>query len=343
MKMGKNKIINHIKTKEEHAYTSTGIKFWRHPDAMNSYREKSGRTIISTHISPEGSCNLKCSYCSVSKRERVNRIELDVVKNYVLALKTRGLKAVILTGGGEPTLYPYFNELVKWLKKEQGLSVALITNGTNTHLVEDDVWKMFSWVRVSLNFFEDYQEKIKFPDINGILGASMVYVGQSLEEMRQLSEFVDKEKVRYVRVLPNCLLAQEELIKEHQKIQVMLDELEDKRFFQQFKLHGLPCSEVCHQAYFRPYLSEVDGGIVFPCDSLVLNDEQMHFNKQYAICTPDEILDFLDYKIEMQFNAKKMCTGCVFTENIKLLEQWYNEGINRFEEFKEVLVHEEFV
>ena len=341
--MERSKITNHIKTKEEHAYTSTGIKFWRHPEAMNSYIEKSGRTIISTHISPEGSCNLKCSYCSVSKRERFNRIDFDVIKEYVLNLKIRGLKAVILTGGGEPTLYPHFNALVRWLKEEQGLSVALITNGTNTHRVDEDVWKMFSWVRISLNFFEGYQEKIVFPEIDGVLGASMVYIGQSLEEMKQLSKFVDKEKVRYVRILPNCLLNQEDLIKEHQKIQMLLNELGDKRFFQQFKLHGLPCSNICHQAYFRPYLSEVDGGTVFPCDSLVLNDEQMHFNKDYAICTPDKILDFLDHKIEMRFDAQKMCSGCVFTDNIKLLDQWYNEGINRFDEFKEALVHEEFV
>jgi hypothetical protein len=50
------------KSEKEHLFTSTGIKFWRHKDQMESYVNKTGKTIISTHISPEGACNLKCSY-----------------------------------------------------------------------------------------------------------------------------------------------------------------------------------------------------------------------------------------------------------------------------------------
>jgi len=336
-------ICNHIKSEQEHTYTSTGVKFWRHKDALDSYRFGTGKTIISTHISPEGSCNLNCSYCSVSKRKKFYRIDLETIKDYVSRLKSRGLKAVIITGGGEPTLYPFFNELVTWLKNEEKLSVALITNGTNTHLVDKSVWRMFSWVRVSLNFIDDYEEKIKFPDIDGVLGASMVYIGQTLQEMKDLSAFVDKRKVKYIRVLPNCLLEQDSLINEHIKIQNMLDKLGDERFFQQYKLHGSPCSSICHQAYFRPYLSEVDGGTVFPCDSLVLNQEQMHFSHQYAICKPNEVLDFLDGKIGMKFDAKKLCSGCVFAENIRLLDEWYRTGSGKFGEFDRPLLHEEFV
>lgn len=334
-------IFKREKSKEEHAYTSTGIKFWRHPDELQSYKDKTGCTVISTHISPEGSCNLNCEYCSVSRRTRSNRIPLDVIKDYVIKLKSRGLKAVIITGGGEPTLYPYFNELLVWLNDE-GLSTALITNGTNIDKVNQEVWSNFSWVRVSLNFVDDFKQKIRFPEINGILGASMVYTGQSINLMRELSEFVP-ERVKYIRVLPNCLLPQDELIEEHKKVQRLLDELDDKRFFQQYKLHGNPCSSLCHQAYFRPYLSEVNSGTVFPCDSLVLNQEQMHFADKYAICKAEDVLDFMDYKIQMKFDAKELCTGCVFTDNIKLLDDWMSKGTNRFSEFKETLNHEEFV
>lgn len=329
------------KSKEEHVYTSTGIKFWRHPDKLQSYKDRTGRTVISTHISPEGACNLSCAYCSVSKRTKSQRIPMNVIKDYILKLKSRGLQAVIITGGGEPTLYPYFNELLRWLNGK-GLSTALITNGTNIDKVDQEVWDAFSWVRVSLNFVENFKEKIKFPKIKGILGASMVYTGQTIEQMRDLSKFVPKD-VKYVRVLPNCLLSQNELIEEHMKIKMLLKELGDSRFFQQYKLHGMPCSTICHQAYFRPYLSEVDGGTVFPCDSLVLNEEQMHFAHQYAICKAEDILDFMDHKLDLKFNAKKICTGCVFTDNISLLDNWFHKGVNRFDEYKEALEHEEFV
>lgn len=331
------------KTEEEHKFTSTGIKFWRHKSQLESYIEGTGKTVISTHLSPEGSCNLRCPYCSVSKRERHNRIKLDTIKDYILKLKSRGLKAVILTGGGEPTIYPQFNELVRWLKQDQNLSVALITNGTMIHNVEQEVWDMFSWVRVSLNFVENFKEKIKFPKIKGVLGCSMVYIGQTKEQFEEISEFTKNTGVKYIRVLPNCLLEQGDLLAEHQKIRDLLDQLEDKRFFHQFKIHGTPCSSTCHQAYFRPYLSEVDGGTLYPCDSLVLNDSCQHFAEEYAICKAADVLDFMDGKIKMNFDATKLCEGCVFTDNIKLLDDWKLSGVNRFEEFKEELMHEEFV
>ena len=65
------------KSEQEHKYTSTGIKFWRHKEQMVSYVENTGKTIISTHISPEGACNLKCEYCSVSQRAVHQREESE--------------------------------------------------------------------------------------------------------------------------------------------------------------------------------------------------------------------------------------------------------------------------
>ena len=66
---------------------------------MNYMRGIDPNTVISTHISTEGACNLKCLYCSVTYRDTHSRIDMDTIKDYVTKLKTRGLKAVILTGG----------------------------------------------------------------------------------------------------------------------------------------------------------------------------------------------------------------------------------------------------
>ena len=119
--------LNWEKTEQEHKYTSTGIKFWRHRTQMENYKAGANNTVISTHISPEGACNLKCPYFSVTYRDTHSRISLPRIKDYVNQLIPRGLKAVILTGGGEPTLYKHFNELVLWLHNEKKLSVGLIT------------------------------------------------------------------------------------------------------------------------------------------------------------------------------------------------------------------------
>jgi len=351
------------KSEEEHKYTSTGIKFWRHAEQMINYRSGGPQTVISTHISPEGTCNLKCPYCSVTYRDTHSRLDMETIQDYVLKLKSRGLKAVILTGGGEPTAYKQFNELVRWLK-EQDLSVALITNGTLTRRVDDDVWKMFSWIRVSINIFNGWQNVIGLPKDkidyeNTIVGCSMVYTVEHeesdevmtdrLELLQKASLVADRCGAQYIRLLPNCLLSQYDLIRQHHSLDNTLKELDDPRFFHQYKIHGAPKSAKCHQAHFRPYLSEEihketgKPGTVYPCDSVVLNDGYQHFAEEYQLCHASDILGFIDNEIEQKFNARDRCTGCVFTENVNMLDDWVNGKVNRIGEFDKPLMHEEFV
>lgn len=337
-------------------FTSTGTKFWAHREQMENYRSGNGRTVISTHISPEGACNLKCPYCSVTHRDTHSRINPQVIDRYVRTLKDRGLKAVILTGGGEPTAYPQFNELVDWLVL-YGLKVALITNGTLAHKVAPSTWNAFEWVRVSVNFFApDWDERISIPvdklKPDCTVGLSTVFTGrhEDKEELKKgwlplyarISKLADKLGAKYVRVLPDCLQPQDPLKASHSALDEVLAVIQDVRFFHQPKLHGNPGEHVCHQSFFRPYLSEEpnpwDGkpGTVFPCDSVVLNaptrgsDGYGKFMAKYAVCRPGEIGDYLDGKIEAKFTPKADCDGCVFTGNVKMLGKWKRDGAGTF-------------
>jgi organic radical activating enzyme len=352
-----------LKSSMEHSYTSTGIKFWRHQEAMFNYKNGNPNSVISSHISPEGACNLKCPYCSVTYRDTHSRIPIETIVDYVEKLQSRGLKAVILTGGGEPTAYPKINELIKWLKYGCGINIGMITNGTLTNRLDKDAWKALSWVRVSINIFDGWETKIKLPteylDPSCVVGASSVFTVEHeataekeldrLTIMKKISGIADRIGAKYVRILPNCLLEQSNLLLMHGAIDKILEKAQDPRFFHQHKVHGAPRAHVCHQAYFRPYLSEEPyhkngmPGTVFPCDSVVLNEGYQHFSKRYQICHASEILDFLDRRTEMQFDPSTACTGCVFTENVNLLEDFKSKGLNRFDEFKEPLAHEDFV
>ena len=286
--------LEHEPSEEEHKFTSTGIKWWRHQEAMMNYKNGDPNTVISTHISPEGACNLKCPYCSVTYRDTHSRIDMDTIKDYVTKLKTRGLKAVILTGGGEPTAYKHFNELVRWLYNE-GLQVALISNGSKAYWkrVDEDVCKMFTWVRISINVFFDWENRIglpleKFDMSKTTIGNSMVYtveheasdevMSDRVGLLEKVSKVADACGSKYIRLLPNCLLQQENLIRQHRSLDNVLKQVKDPRFFHQYKIHGAPKQSTCHQSYFRPYLSEEihketgKPGTVYPCDSVVLND-----------------------------------------------------------------------
>lgn len=343
--------MNFAITPIEHKYTSTGIKFWRHQEQMESYRAGTGRTVISTHISPEGACNLKCPYCSTTYRDTHQRIALPVIQKYVTDLMSRGLKAVILTGGGEPTIYRHFNELVQWIH-ERGLKVALITNGTQAKRVEPATWKCFTWVRVSLNVFDGWEEKIRIPtqhlSPDCTVGCSMVYTPEHrLDTLLKASRVADAVDAKYVRVLPNCLLEQDKLMAQHEELDRDFKEIGDGRFFQQHKSHAAPNCGTCHQSYFRPYLSEAisltsgEPGTVFPCDSVVLNGAAMHFPKTYQLCAAKDVLDYMDRKIAQPFDPRKSCTGCVFTGNVNMLDEWKRTGVGKFNPAP--IDHEEFV
>jgi hypothetical protein len=278
------------------------------------------------------------------------------VKDYIERLMSRGLKAVILTGGGEPTLYKDFNPLAEWIL-EQDLDLALITNGTQFKRVSDAVLRGLSWIRVSMNLFKKWDQLITLPverlGPQTTYGLSVCHSGDNKdpEFLRGVAAFAERHKVSYVRVLPDCMLPQEQLVREHQELVSLLGSVAGgERFFHQFKVHGSPCQSKCHQSFFRPYLSEaVDPatgrpGLVFPCDSVVLNDQAQKFRPRYALCPPEQILDYMDGRITQAFDATVHCTGCVFTRNVDMLDRYVRLGEEHFDQYAGVeMQHENFV
>ena len=343
-------------SEQEHKFTSTGVKFWKHRGSLESYRDGTGRSVVSTHVSPEGRCNLTCDYCSVSHRTFHSSIELERVQDYIDALAGRGLKAVILTGGGEPTIYKRFNELGEFVL-DRGLELALISNGTQWRRVGDRILANLTWLRISMNRFPKWESKIVVPtDRVGprtTVGMSLCFSGDNKDVgfLKKVGEIAEAHRVSYVRVLPDCMLPQADLLREHAGLRELFASMTGgERFFHQYKIHGAPTQSKCHQSFFRPYLSEElnpdtgTPGTVFPCDSVVLNDQAQKFKHTFALCPPEKILDYMDGKLAQRFDATEHCTGCVFTRNVDILDAYVREGVDRFAEFEGAEVnHANFV
>lgn len=301
---------------QEAHFTSTGLKFFAHPEKIKAYQEGNGRTVISTHISPEGRCDLNCSYCSVRDRDKAERIDLAVIKDFVTKLLPRGLKAVILTGGGEPTLYPEINELINFLRARE-IRLGMITNGMGRERVKH--WEYFDWVRISVNMFDGWLTRLGFPVDRGdcLLGLSYIHAGGDPGVIYKLSRLADKLNAGYVRITVDCRST--EMDKLHSEVAQAVRTSGDARFFHQNKHGRKPKSEVCHQSYFRPYLSEVGGGTLFPCGSLVLNGDMAAFGPKFALCKGADVLDFLDGKIKPAFVPARDCDSCVFASTVEML------------------------
>jgi organic radical activating enzyme len=68
----------------------------------------------------------------------------------------KGLRSVIVIGGGEPTVYPKFSESIRFMKS-LGLQIAVVTNGSGMKKIAEvaDCLDESDWVRLSLDSGSD--------------------------------------------------------------------------------------------------------------------------------------------------------------------------------------------
>lgn len=108
---------------------------------------------VSINLDLTTACNYRCDHC----------IDFDILNsgiNYAHEqlmtslghLIDRGLRSVILIGGGEPTVYPKFGEVVRFLK-ERGIQLAIVSNGSRNDVICSiiDCLTKNDWVRLSLD------------------------------------------------------------------------------------------------------------------------------------------------------------------------------------------------
>jgi MoaA/NifB/PqqE/SkfB family radical SAM enzyme len=318
-------------------FTSTGAKFFSHQEAMNNLRNGRGQP-VACHVAPTDICQHDCVFCSVSKRA-ADVLHPIQIFTYIDALVKRGLKAVILSGGGNPILYKSgdydFNQLVDALKI-RGLQIGLITNGmamkdygrrTSWQTVRPETLDKLTWIRISMSGLDHKEKEVYIPDIDKektTLGMSYVYYEESRDEWlkERIAYYAHTYQPRYVRLLPDCIDVCQ-IDPRGDKLQTWANQIDPDRVFVQRKPGKAP--NVCYLGYIRPFLNA--DGYVYPCDSLVLQaGADRQFNKQWQICRWDEIDKLYDEPMKSLVDPAKLCPGCVFTTHNLILEEVRNGG-----------------
>lgn len=134
---------------------------------------------ISINLDLITACNFQCPHCIDGEIINTGKmLDLKYVKRLIADWAKRGLKSVILIGGGEPVLYPHFEEVVRFLK-DLSLQVGIVSNGTNIKKI-DNICELLGpkdWVRLSLDAGTDKTfQKIHNPRIKIILEEIMANV-----------------------------------------------------------------------------------------------------------------------------------------------------------------------
>lgn len=113
------------------------------------------RKPITADIFLNSACNNKCPYCTYAryKQRDSSYMTFESFKNNINILLANGVKGVILTGGGEPTISPDFDKITEYLEQNS------IPYGINTNF---NVFKAIkpNYLKISLDGYdrESYQK-----------------------------------------------------------------------------------------------------------------------------------------------------------------------------------------
>ena len=80
-------------------------------------------------------CNIKCRYCNGASGEAPpGEISFKAIKDVISQVKDLGGESVVVIGGGEPTIYPDFKDLIKYINEKKGMIPVIFTNTTTMNL-----------------------------------------------------------------------------------------------------------------------------------------------------------------------------------------------------------------
>jgi len=307
---------------QNYSVTSNEVKLFKHLKNLETI-QKGKASPVMFHISPTNLCNMACSHCCFMGRDKSLNLNWEKLKKAMDDMKKLGIKAIELTGGGEPTLYPHINEFIDYAKK-LGFAIGMNTNALDIKRIKD--YSAFSWVRISLNIlnqdidYSEFKNNVKF--ISSKTKATACYiVSQQFEtdNLRRVIEFA-KEMKLISRIAPDCIQPKEDIRKLIEKIKKALVNMgEDKNpniFLSDFNVYlGSRPENVCLIHMLKPFL--YTDGWVYTCPSSELAMENMKtMQHKFRVCKMEEIYDYYTNKFEVKHFD---CSYCKYTQQNNLL------------------------
>ena len=168
-------------------------------------------TPIHLQICPTNRCNLNCTFCSCSARERKEELDINELKEIIDISSELGVKAFTVTGGGEPLLHPNINDFI-YLAKQQNIELGLVSNGLLLTNLTQEVIQKITWIRVSFDDSReiegDFERNMDYLVIQseGKVDLAFSYVvskDYNIDNIVSIIEYANKNKFTHVRLVPD--------------------------------------------------------------------------------------------------------------------------------------------
>ena len=204
---------------------NSASKILYHRDRIETFKKQAPVMPLKVQIDPVAFCNHDCSFCTYryTQTESLNALfdqkdmlSLTKIIEILDDCVDIGVKAVELTGGGEPSLHPAFCEILEAICS-CGLDLGLITNGAWREKDFDRIIRLLDdakWVRFSLDAATAETHKIIHVSQAGdfekacqaieslkspVVGISCVVQRRNIHEIGMIAELAETLNADYVR------------------------------------------------------------------------------------------------------------------------------------------------
>jgi len=134
------------------------LKIFHHRDAIKRLREGEYSAPIRVQLVPTNVCNQNCQGCAYrtkgySSNETfapLDKLSWDKLQEIVRVCAEMGVKAIEITGGGEPTCHPHFLDLCEAILDAE-IDLGVVTNGTLWSNRHTAVLSRCQWIRFSID------------------------------------------------------------------------------------------------------------------------------------------------------------------------------------------------
>lgn len=228
-------------------------------------------------------CNFGCPYCRPLRKDCRGQMPKERALSVLKQWCSEGLRNVRFSGG-EPTLYPYLEELVQYCKDNKVQRIAVSTNGSSSQAMYDRLLKAgvndFSIsldaccasygdkMARRLNVFNSVVENFRWLAGQTYVTAGVVLTDENYIHMNDIIRFADSLGAADIRIISaaqeNFLLKavlsiESELLEKHPILKYRANNIKNGIGVRGIKEHD------CHQCHLMKDDSVVAGEYHFPC------------------------------------------------------------------------------
>ena len=189
-------------------------KIFYHPERLNCWLKSEMLVPITMELHLTNKCNMRCGYCFFDDMHNNDILSTENAKKIIDDFVQIGVKGLIFSGGGEPTLHKDFEGIIKYAS-DLGLDIGLITNG----IIYPDVLDYLTWIRFSLDScdpetFKRIKKVDKFTRVTEnivkciekkkdvTIGVQMVVTEENYDQIFDMFDYANKIRADYFQFRP---------------------------------------------------------------------------------------------------------------------------------------------